>query len=144
MIQAIGRFTRISPRKMQLIASAVKKLPLPEALERLSFSNKKGAPLLKDVVESAIANAKNNLNIDKNNLFIKQIEVTQGTAFKRWRAVSRGAAHEYKKRTSHIRVVLDEIKSTPLKDKPQIKEKIEKLPEKITKESKVKARKNGS
>lgn len=134
-IQASSKFSRITPRKMRLVASEIKKLSLNDALERLTFSNKRGAYLLKKVIESAIANAKNNLKIDKNNLFIKQVYISQGTVFKRWKAVSKGAAHGYKKRTSHIKVVLEEMKLIP-----QIKQKLNEVKEKQP----LKVRKNGS
>lgn len=121
MIYAIAKYARISPKKVRSLANEVKKLRIDDALNVLTFSPKNGAKYIKEVLESAIANAKNNFKIDKSNLLIKSIDVNGGTFFKRWRAVSKGGAHEYKKRTSHIKVVLDEIKKIPVEVKKEVK-----------------------
>ncbi len=112
-IKAELKFARISPRKARLVAANLHKMRLDEALTQLEFSEKKAAGLIKSVLNSAIANAKNNFGINKEDLVIKQVDVLPGPFYKRWRAVSRGAAHLYKKRTSHIKVILTKIKSLP-------------------------------
>lgn len=109
-VTAIAKYIRISPKKIRPLANHVSKLKLDEALHALSSSNKKGETFLKEVIESAVSNAKNNFKIDKSDLYIKKIEINQSPFFKRWRAVSRGTAHQYKKRTSQISVVLEKIK----------------------------------
>ncbi len=109
-VKAVAKYIRISPKKMRPLANHISRLKLDEALHVLSFNNKKGETYLKEVIESAVSNAKNNFKIDKSDLYIKKIEVNQGPFFKRWRAVSKGAAHQYKKRTSQISVVLERIK----------------------------------
>lgn len=115
-ILAVSKFIRTSPKKIRYLAQEVKKLKINEALNVLDFSTKRGAVYIKSTLESAIANAKNNNKIDRENLYIKKIDVTCGTAFKRQRAVARGMSHAYKKRTSHIRVVLETIKTTVKND----------------------------
>ncbi len=111
MIQAILKYAKISPKKLTDITFTVKKMRLNDALNWLTFNNKSGSKILYQVLKSAVANAKNKLKLTPDNIYIKKIEVSAGPVYKRWRAVSRGQAHGYKKRTSHIRVVLDQIKS---------------------------------
>lgn len=110
MIQAISKSVRISPRKLRIIAQEVKKMRIVDALGVLSNSPKRGATDIKKTLESAIANAKNTKQLRQEDLVIKKIDVNSGSSFKRWHAISRGSAHEYKKRTSHITVVLNEVK----------------------------------
>lgn len=119
-VHALSKHSRISPKKLIEIVSEVKGLSLDETIVRLKFSQQKGAKLLLKVVNSAIANAKNNLKFNQDNLKIKLINVTSGPAFKRWQAVAKGAAHGYKKRTSHIRVVLEEIKQEKPKELKEV------------------------
>ncbi len=103
--QALARYIRISPRKLLVIARLVDKMKPEAALEKLDTVNKKGAGLLKQVIQSALANAKAH-RMDTAKLHFKSIEVSKGTVMKRFRAVSRGMAHTYKKKTSHIKVVV--------------------------------------
>lgn len=124
-ITAIAKYTRISPRKIRGLAKEIKKLKIADALNVLEYSSKRGAQYIKEVIQSALANAKNNFKIEKDNLFIKKIDVSEGPAFKRQQAVSRGMSHPYKRRTSHIRVVLEQIKVISEKEK-KIKSKGEK------------------
>ncbi len=107
-IQATSKYARISPRKMQLLAKSIIAMSARQATTTLGFINKSGAIILQKVIASAIANAKNRANVAPDELIIKQIQVLPGSAMKRFRAVSRGMAHEYKKRMSHIKVILAE------------------------------------
>lgn len=103
--QATSKYIRVSTRKMRLIADAVRKLPVARAMVQLSMMPKTAAPLLAKVIKSAVANAgQKGANVD--TLAIGQIEVMGGPAMKRFHAVSRGMAHAYKKRMTHVRVVL--------------------------------------
>ncbi len=72
----------------------------------LEHAAKKAKHPLGGLIDSAIANAKNNFNTDSANLFIKEIRVDQGFILKRSMPVSRGSAHPIKKRTSHVSIVL--------------------------------------
>lgn len=106
-VVAKSRYVRCSPRKLRLVASAVKKLSLDEAVTLLENSPKQASlPLLK-VVKQGVANATKNLSLERAALKIKKIEVSEGPTYKRWRAVSRGRAHGIAKRTSHITVILE-------------------------------------
>lgn len=115
-IKAESKYVRISPRKAQLVARAIKGLSLKEALESLSFIRKKAAKPIFKTLKSAIANATHNLKLKEENLRIRSIEILKGPVFKRWRPVSRGRAHPYLKRTSHIKVVLEEYQRSNVKN----------------------------
>ena len=107
-VTSLSRFTRISPAKARGVARAIQGRPANEALELLAFIPRKSARLLRKTLQSAIANAENNHNLSSDNLVIKSAVVEEGPAFKRFRPVARGSAHGYKKRTSHLRIILAE------------------------------------
>lgn len=106
-VAAIGKYLKISPRKLLPVAALVKKKKAVDALVSLRFVNKKGAKIVRDVLKSAISNAKNNFKLTENNLMIKKIEVQKGPMLKRFQPVSRGRAHPILKRMSHLRIVLE-------------------------------------
>jgi len=93
---------------MQLIAKSFGRSLASVAITTLGFMNKSGAKELQKVIASALANAKNSGVEKQGEFFIKEIQVLPGSAMKRFRAVSRGMAHTYKKRMSHIKVILTE------------------------------------
>ncbi len=106
-VQAISKNVRISPYKVRLVVNEIKKLPPGDAVKTLDFVKKSASIPVKKTIMSAIANAKNNSNLDENSLKFKEIQVGHGIAFKRYRPIARGRAHSIKKRTSSIRVVLE-------------------------------------
>jgi large subunit ribosomal protein L22 len=106
-IIAISRSIKVSPRKVRLIADSIRSLPLEKALTVLSMTKRRGATVLSTVFKSAIANAVNNSKKKLESLKIKAIEVFDGPAIKRFHASTRGRAHPYKKRSSHIKVILE-------------------------------------
>ena len=110
MQQAIARlkYARISPQKARLVADQVRGLPVDKALQLLKFSNKKAAPLIKGVLESAIANAEHNEGADIDELMVAAICVDEGPFMKRLRARAKGRANRILKRTSHITVTVAE------------------------------------
>ncbi|MDP6943278.1 MAG: 50S ribosomal protein L22 [Myxococcota bacterium] len=106
------RLARISARKARLVADLIRGRDVAEALEILTFTRKKAAPMFKQLVESAVANAeyvaeKNDDSIDIDELVVSQIYVDEGPTLKRFRPRARGMASRINKRTSHITVVLD-------------------------------------
>lgn len=107
-ITAEGKYIKMSPRKVRLVAEAIKKLSPSLALEHLALMPKRAGRPIAAVFKSVLANATNNAKLSADNLRIKSIVVSQGPALKRWRPVSRGRAHPYKKRMSHIRIVLSD------------------------------------
>ena len=102
------KFTHLSPQKLRLIADQVRGLPVDRALNLLTFSDKKGAVIVKKLLESAIANAENNDGADIDELKISAIQVNQGPTMKRLRPRARGRADRILKRTSHLTVTVSE------------------------------------
>ncbi len=95
----------------------VKTLSPEAALDQLKFLPKGAAKPLAASLKSVLANATNTLKLDAQNLKIKSIEIGEGPRLKRWRAVSRGVAHQYKHRTSHIKIILEEMEKNGTKSK---------------------------
>ena len=103
------RYARISPQKCRLVADMVRGKSVGEALQVLSFTPKKGAALVKKVLESAIANAEHNHGADIDELKVKTVMVDEAPFFKRYQARARGRGARILKRNSHITVeVADE------------------------------------
>jgi large subunit ribosomal protein L22 len=107
-MQAIAklRFARISAQKGRLVADQIRGLPVEQALNVLSFSNKKGAAMMKKILDSAVANAENNEGADVDELTVKAVCVDEGPTMKRIRARAKGRAARILKRTSHITVTV--------------------------------------
>ncbi len=106
--QATLRNTHISPQKLRLMADLVRGLPVDRALNILALSNKKAAPIVKKVLESAIANAEHNDGADIDALKVSAIWVNQGMPMKRLRPRARGRADRILKRTSHLTITVAE------------------------------------
>ncbi|MBU1177219.1 MAG: 50S ribosomal protein L22 [Patescibacteria group bacterium] len=103
---------RISPRKVRLVTDLIRGLPVKQAEIQLKFLTKRSSiPILK-LLNSAVANAKNNGSISKDNLFVSDVRVDVGPTLKRWRARAMGRASAIMKRTSHITLTLNQIKET--------------------------------
>lgn len=127
-ITAKLRYLRIAPRKVRLVVDLIRGKTIEEAQNILNFTVKKATTPLLKLLKTAAANAKNNFQLEESNLFIKKIIVDEGPKLKRWRARARGMAYEIQKKTSHITLILDEIKKTPKKPKKSKKvERIEKI-----------------
>jgi large subunit ribosomal protein L22 len=105
---ALHRYARISPQKARLVADLVRGQGVAQAIETLTFSDKKGADLIKKVLESAIANAENNEGADVDRLRIATIMVDEGPVLKRFRARAKGRGARILKKTSHIQVTVSE------------------------------------
>lgn len=106
-MQATQKYLRTSPRKLRLVADSVRGLPADRALAYLKFLGKRAALPLEKVITSALASAKQQHNLAPKELIVKIVDIGEGPTYKRWRAVSRGAAHSIMKRTSRITVVLE-------------------------------------
>ncbi len=102
------KYARISAQKARLVADQVRGLGVEEALNILTFSTKKGAAILKKVLESAVANAENNEGADIDLLKVAVIQVDEGPTMKRIRARAKGRASRILKRSSHISVTVAE------------------------------------
>jgi large subunit ribosomal protein L22 len=106
--RAVGKYIRISPQKARLVADVVRGMDVDNAITTLRFMPKKGAGIIRKVVESAVANATQDDQIDVDNLYIKKIFIDGGPSLKRIRPRAMGRATGIIKRTSHITVVLGE------------------------------------
>ena len=107
-MEAIAKhnFARISPQKARLVADQIRGKSVDQALEILTFSNKKAADLVKKVLESAIANAEHNEGADIDDLSVAKIFVDEGPIMKRIMPRAKGRADRIFKRTSHISVTV--------------------------------------
>lgn len=137
-ITAKLKYFRMAPRKVRLVADLIRGMDTKEAKAYLKVTNKKIAEPLLKLLNSAIANAENNFNLDKDNLYISKIMVNGGPTLKRWMPRAYGRANEIKKRTSHITIVLDEkVKSKKRKQKN--KETTKKISQESIKKAKEKS-----
>jgi len=119
-VKASLKHLRISPRKVRLVANLIRGLETEAAISQLKFLNKKAArPVLK-LLESAIANATNNYNLDKKNLRIKEIRVEDDKTLRRWLPRAHGRATILRKRMSHVYIVLSEIVSSGKKEAKKV------------------------
>ena len=107
-VSAKANRLRISPQKARLVVDMVRGKPVSDALDILSFSNQKGAMLVRKVVESAIANAENNEGADIDELKVSEIFVNEGLTMKRIKPRAKGRADRIFKRTSHITVTVSD------------------------------------
>jgi large subunit ribosomal protein L22 len=109
-VKAIAKTVRIAPRKARLVIDLIRGKNVEEADKILSNLNKEAARISKKVLTSAVANATNNLGLDKANLYVKEAYVNEGQTMKRMRFGSRGRIDPIMKRTSHITIVVSDEK----------------------------------
>jgi len=107
MVSASLNTYRQSPRKVRLIAGLIQKKSIEEALAILQFSPKDASDAVRKLLNSALANARENTELLKENLYVKSMTVNQGVTLRRSMPRARGSAFPIKKRTSHITLVLD-------------------------------------
>ena len=105
---AIGRNIRVSPRKLNLVAQQIRGKRVERALSELSFSPKRIAKDVKKVLQSAIANAENNHDLDVDDLVVKEASVGKNLVMKRFHARARGNAGGIEKFFSQITIVVEE------------------------------------
>ncbi len=102
-------YLRIAPRKVRLIANLIRGKTVNEAQSVLKFTVKKSTEPLLKLLNQAVINARNNFQLEADNLYVSKITVDEGPKLKRWRPRARGQAYEIQKKTSHITIVLDQI-----------------------------------
>lgn len=107
---AIARYVRISSRKVKIVIDLIRGKKVDEALAILMYTPKSAAPVVEKLLNSAIANAENNLEMNRDSLYVAEVYANQGPTLKRYWARSHGRADQILKRTSHITIVLDEAK----------------------------------
>jgi len=105
--KAVGKYFRIAPRKVRIVADNIKGQPVEKAVNELSFTPKKAARILLKVLNSAVANAEQDPEVDVDALYVKKVYVDEGPTMKRWRARAQGRAYRIRKRSSHVTIVLD-------------------------------------
>ena|SRR3989344_8224314 len=110
--KATVRYLRIAPRKVRLVAELIRGKKASEAKAILRFCTKNAADPLQKALQSALASAVHNFQLDEANLYIAKLDVQEGSKLKRYRPRARGRAYPIQKKTSHITVVLDEIVPT--------------------------------
>ena len=132
-------YLRISPRKVRAVAGLLKGLDVDSAQAQLKYlARRPASPLLK-LLDSAVANASHNSGLDKNYLYIKELTVNEGMKLKRYKPKGFGMAMPLQKKTSHIRIVLDELPEARKKKKEEMLGKMKTFePAKITEEPKEK------
>jgi large subunit ribosomal protein L22 len=106
--QAIVRNLRVSPRKLNLVAGLIRNLPAQQAVATLTFSKRRIAQQVRKALESAIANAENNHQLDVDRLFVARAEVGRAIVMKRFHARGRGRASRVEKWFSHLKIVVAE------------------------------------
>ena len=106
--KAIGRMLRTSPRKLNLVAQSIRGLKAEAALNELTFSQKRIASVVKKTLQSAIANAENNHDLDVDDLVVAEASVGKNLVMKRFHARARGNAGGIEKFFSQITIVVEE------------------------------------
>ena len=106
--KAEAKNIKMSPRKVRLVADSIRKMRIDQAIASLTVLNKRAADPLRKTLESAIANAINNFQASRGDLKIKEIMIGEGIMYKRYHFAARGRVRPYLRRTSHIRVILED------------------------------------
>ncbi|MFO7656297.1 MAG: 50S ribosomal protein L22 [Bacteroidales bacterium] len=111
--KAVLRNCPTSPRKMRLVADMIRGMEVNRAIDMLKFSTKEASKRMAKLVLSAVSNwqKKNeNIRIEDNKLFVKEVFVDQGRSLKRLRPAPQGRAYRIRKRSNHVTVVIDNLK----------------------------------
>lgn len=113
-VTAFSKSVQVAPRKVRLVADAIREQSIDNALASLLYLRKRGADVLEKTLKSAVANAIDR-KLSRESLIIKSIDVVEGPSYKRFHPSTRGRVHPYKKRTAHIRIVLSDDKNSKVK-----------------------------
>jgi large subunit ribosomal protein L22 len=116
-VVAKAKTVRMSPRKVGLVAALVRGQKVAEAKQILSYTTKAAAEPMAKVLDSAVANAENNMNLKARDLVVESVLVGAGPTLKRGRPRARGQYNRIHKRTSHITVVVSDLPGQPVKPK---------------------------
>ena len=108
LAHATVKNVRISSRKVKIVIDLIRGKKVDEALAILQYTPKSASPVVEKLLNSAIANAENNLQYNRDDLYVAQVYANEGPTYKRYWARSHGRADVILKRTSHITVVLDQ------------------------------------
>jgi large subunit ribosomal protein L22 len=121
--KAIGKMLRTSPRKLNLVAQSIRGKSAEAALYELTFSPKRIAKAVKKVLQSAIANAENNHDLDVDDLVVKEASVGKNLVMKRFHARARGRGARVERPFSQVTIIVEEKRETAPVEKPAPKAK---------------------
>lgn len=107
IVTASARYLRISPSKLNQVAALIRSQHVDEARRILAFTPKAAARELTKVLEAAIANAEHNYELPAEELFVKEVHCDEGPTLKRFRPRAQGRAYRIRKRTSHLRIIVE-------------------------------------
>jgi large subunit ribosomal protein L22 len=107
--QAVARTIRVSPQKLNLVAALIRGKKVERALAELEFSRKRIAATVKKTLESAIANAENNHDLDVDSLIVAEAYVGKSIVMKRFHARGRGRASRIERPFAHLTIVVREV-----------------------------------
>ncbi|MFZ0566207.1 MAG: 50S ribosomal protein L22 [Chlamydiales bacterium] len=107
--KAITKYVRVQPRKARLVADSIRGLLVEEANAQLAYNKMKAAPLFKKTLDSAVANAETALDLRRDQLYVLEVRVNEGSRFKRAKSKCRGGRSPVLKRTSHLIVKVGEM-----------------------------------
>ena len=106
--KAVAKYVRIAPRKVRVVMDLIRGKNVAEAFAILKFTPRGASPVIEKVLNSAIANAENNFDLDAENLVVTEAYVNEGPTLKRFRPRAKGSASPINKRTCHVTVVVAE------------------------------------
>lgn len=109
-VQAVTKFVRLSPQKARDLARAISGKPVQQALDVVTFSERKAAAIIGKTLRSAIANAENNHELSVEDLHVREAVVEQGPTFGRYWPRARGMVRAITRKTSHVRITLTDQK----------------------------------
>ena len=107
--RALAKYVRISSRKVKVVIDLIRGKSVAEAKAILAFTPKAASEPVLKVLNSAVANAENNLDMSADQLYVAEVFANQGPTLKRFRPRAQGRASRIRKRTSHITVILDKV-----------------------------------
>lgn len=131
-VKAHARHIRMSPRKVRLVIDLIRGARVEKAQTQLRFANKAAAEPVLKLLNSAIANAINNFQLNKDDLKIVSIMANEGPILDRWHPRAHGRAMPIRKRSTHISIILEDL---PLKEKKLAEEKKPELKKRATKKT---------
>lgn len=108
--KSVAKTVRIAPRKARIVIDLIRGKQIGEAIAILKYTPRAASPIIEKVLKSAIANAEHNYDLDVNSLVVSEAFVDEGSTLKRFRPRAKGSASPINKRTSHITVVVSEVK----------------------------------
>ena len=106
--QAQAKYIRQSPYKVRRVLDLVRGMPVEDARDVLTFTNRRAADTIRKVLDSAVANAEHNYALDADELVVDEAFADEGPTLKRWRPRARGRATRINKRTSHITIIVSD------------------------------------